>query len=139
MPARKPGVSDTEMDVLKVLWEHGPGTVREVDAQLRKHGREWAYTTVLTLLQRLQAKGYVQTEKSRVPHVFQACVSREALLEDRLKALADELAGGTATPLLHALVTGNRFTSEEIDQLRSLLDAAEEKGLPRPPGRKKKR
>lgn len=125
MPLDRPGVSETEMSVLKILWARGPGTVREIDAQLREQGRTWAYTTVLTLLQRLQAKGYVQSDKTRMPHVFRAGVSREGFLDQRLKALADQLAGGTATPLVHALVTGNRFSDQEIEALRRLLDEAE--------------
>jgi predicted transcriptional regulator len=133
-----PSISETEMTILRVLWDEGAGTVREVDAKLRKQGRRWAYTTVLTLLQRLEAKGCVERDKVRVPHVFRPAVSREDLLERRLKALADELAGGTATPLVQALVTGNRFSGEEIEQLRRLLDQAEQRNRRRRPRRRKR-
>ena len=122
MAARQPPISETEMDVLKVLWEHGPATVRQVNAVLRKRGRRYAYTTVLTLLQRLEAKGHVTSDKAGVAHVFAAAVSREGLLRRRLGELADELCDGTATPLVQALVEGHRFTPEEIDRLRRLLD-----------------
>ena len=47
-------IGEAELEVLKVLWDHGPGTVRDVDAHLRRQKRRWAYTTVLTLLQRLE-------------------------------------------------------------------------------------
>ena len=57
--SRKPTVSESEREVLKALWDHGPGTVREVARLLRESGRDWAYTTVMTLLGRLEAKGYV--------------------------------------------------------------------------------
>jgi len=119
---RRAAVSDTEMDVLKVLWDQGPGTVREINAVLRRRGRRWAYTTVLTLLQRLQAKGYVASDKSDAAHVFTAAVSRDRLLKQRLRELADELCRGTTTPLVLALVEGQRFTAEEIAQFRQLLD-----------------
>ena len=122
MAARRAAVSETELEVLKVLWEQGPGTVREVNATLRRRGRRWAYTTVLTLLQRLQAKGYVASDKSDAAHVFTASVSRDKLLRQRLRELADDLCRGTATPLLLALVEGGRFTAEEIAQFRQLLD-----------------
>ena len=49
-----PPVSDAELDVLKVLWAHGPATVREVEARLRRKRRRWAYNTILTLLSRLR-------------------------------------------------------------------------------------
>jgi BlaI family transcriptional regulator, penicillinase repressor len=120
--ARRAAVSETELEVLKVLWEQGPGTVREVNATLHRRGRRWAYTTVLTLLQRLQAKGYVGSDKSDAAHVFTAAVSRDRLLKQRLRELADDLCRGTATPLLLALVEGGRFTAEEIAQFRQLLD-----------------
>src|SRR5262245_22527923 len=125
MVAGRPALSETELEVLKVLWEHGPGTVRDLDAVLRKQGRRWAYTTVLTLLHRLEAKGYVKSDKSDLAHVFHAAVTRDRLLRLRLKALADDLCEGTATPLLHALVEGQRLTSEEIERLRRLLDDLE--------------
>jgi BlaI family transcriptional regulator, penicillinase repressor len=51
----QPGLSDSEREVLKVLWDRGPGTVREINAELSRRGRHWAYTTVATLLQRLAA------------------------------------------------------------------------------------
>ncbi len=122
MAARRPAISETELEVLKALWEHGPGTVRQLDAVLRKQGRRWAYNTVLTLLQRLQAKRYVASDKAGVAHVFRAAVSREELLQRRLKDLADQLCEGTASPLVLALVEGHEFTPEEIAQFRRLLD-----------------
>ncbi len=126
MAARPPTIGDRELDILKVLWEHGPGTVRDLDAVLRQQGRCCAYTTVLTMLQRLEAKGYVRSDKRGPAHVFQAAVTREKLLRLRLKDLANQLCEGTTTPLVQALVEGHRFTAEEIDHFRRLLDQLEE-------------
>jgi predicted transcriptional regulator len=120
--ARQPPISETELDVLKVLWEHGPATVRQVNAVLRRRGRRYAYTTVLTLLQRLEAKGHVTSDKGGVAHVFSAAVSRDGLLRRRLDELANELCDGTATPLVQALVEGHRLTPDDIEHLRRLLD-----------------
>jgi predicted transcriptional regulator len=125
MEARRVSISETELDVLKVLWEHGPGTVRALNTLLRQQGRRWAYTTVLTLLQRLESKGYVSSDKSGVAHVFRSAVTRDKLLRQRLKDLANHLCEGTATPLVLALVEGQRFTAEEIGQFRQLLDQLE--------------
>jgi predicted transcriptional regulator len=117
-----PPISETELAVLKVLWDLQAATVRQVQAVLRRQGRKWAYTTVQTLLTRLQAKGYAASEKGGPAHVFRAGVSREELLKKRLGALADEFCEGTASPLVLALVEGGRFTSAEIEQFRQLLD-----------------
>jgi BlaI family transcriptional regulator, penicillinase repressor len=125
--ARPPSIGDRELDILKVLWEHGPGTVRDLDAVLRQQGRRCAYTTVLTMLQRLETKGYVTSDKRGPAHVFQAAVTREKLLRLRLKDLANQLCEGTATPLVQALVEGHRFTAAEIDHFRRLLDQLDEK------------
>ena len=127
MESRRTSISETELDVLKVLWENGPGTVRAVNALLRRQGRRWAYTTVLTLLQRLEAKGYVTSDKSGLAHVFRPAVTRDNLLRQRLKDLANQLCEGTATPLVLALVEGQRFTAAEISQFRLLLDQLEGK------------
>jgi predicted transcriptional regulator len=122
--AGRPGLSEAEMEILKALWDHGPGTVRQINGVLAGRGRRWAYTTALTLLQRLHAKGYVASDASGVAHLFRATVTREQLLSRRLKDTADELCDGSATPLVLALVQGNRFSPEELARLRRLLDEA---------------
>ena len=122
--ANQPGLSDAEREVLKVLWDRGPGTVRAFNAELARRGRRWAYTTVATLLQRLAAKQYVASDPSAVPHVYRAAVSREELLERRLQDAADELCDGRAAPLVLALVQGGRFSPEELARLRRMIDEA---------------
>jgi len=119
---RPSDISDAELDVLKVLWKQGPATVREVNTQLRRCKRRWAYTTVATLLGRLRDKGYVESEKSGVAHVFRAVVSRDKLLRHRLAELTDRVCDGTTSPLVHALIQGRKFSAEEIATLRQLID-----------------
>ena len=116
------GISETELAVLKVLWDLEAATVREVQAVLHQQGRKWAYTTVQTLLNRLQSKGYTKSEKGGPAHVYRSVVTREELLRRRLGDLADEFCEGTASPLVLALVEGGRFTPDEIRQFRELLD-----------------
>lgn len=131
MDARGATVSEAELEVLKVLWERSSGTVREINAILREQGRRWAYTTVQTLLQRLESKGHVHSDKSGSAHLYRAAVSREELLSRRLRELADQFCEGTASPLLLALVGDSRLTAEEIKQLRQLLDELEPPKRPR--------
>jgi len=138
MPPRQSPLSETELEVLKVLWDRGSGTVREVNELLAGQGRRWAYTTVLTLLARLEAKRYVASDKSGLAHVFRPLVSRDKLLSRRLDRLAAELCDGTTTPLVHALVQGQRFTAEEIERFRELLDELEAKPQTKPTQRKRK-
>jgi len=122
---RRPTISDTELDVLKVLWERPSGTVREILTALREQGKQWAYTTVQTLLHRLEEKEFVACDRGESTHIFRAMVSRDQLLQRRLSDLSTQLCEGTASPLVLALVEGVRFTPQEIEQLRQLLDQME--------------
>jgi BlaI family transcriptional regulator, penicillinase repressor len=124
----RPSLSDAEMDVLKVLWDQGPATVRQVNETLRARGRTWAYTTVQTLLQRLQAKACVSVETGGLAHVYRPSASREELIRDRLRVVADQLCEGLPAPLVLALVQGNPYSADEIARFRALLDQLEEKG-----------
>jgi predicted transcriptional regulator len=142
-PDRPPDLSESELAVLKTLWDLGAGTVREVNAELSRRGRCWAYTTVQTLLARLQQKGCVASIKEAVAHTFRPTVSRDQLLQRRLSELETDLCEGTATPLVHALVSGKRFTAADIAHFRRLLDELEAEDniakRPRPGSRKPKR
>ena len=130
--ANRPALSVSEREVLKVLWDHGPRTIREINEVLESQGRQWAYTTVATLLQRLVVKKYAASDPSAVPHVYRALVSRDELLDRRLKDAAEEFCDGRAAPLVLALVQGNQFSAEEVARLRRLLDEAAGNGPPQP-------
>jgi predicted transcriptional regulator len=118
-------LSESELAVLKALWDLGAGTVRELNEELSRRGRRWAYTTVQTLLARLQQKGCVESLKETLAHMFRPTVSRDELLQRRLGELETDLCEGTATPLVQALVAGKRFTAEDIAHFRRLLDELE--------------
>ncbi len=114
--------SDGELEVLKTLWDGGPATVRGVDEALRRRGVQRAYTTVQTVLNRLQTKGHVASESQGGALVYRAASTRDDLLRDRLRDLADQLCEGEPTPLVLTLVEGNRFSAAEIARFRALLD-----------------
>ena len=122
MGPKVPSVSETELDALKALWGLTAGTVRAVQAALADQGRRWAYTTVQTLLGRLAAKGLVARDTTAQPHVYRPAVSREQMAQGRLSDLAEQLDYATAPPLLLALVENQRFTPEELERFRRLLD-----------------
>lgn len=120
--AERPALSDAETEVLKALWECGTATIRTLKECLTTRGRRWAYTTVATLLQRLQAKQYVVSDPSSVPHTYRAALTRAEVIDERMKATANELCDGNAAPLVLALVQGHRFTAEELARFRRLID-----------------
>ena len=135
--ANKAGLSEAEVEVLKVLWDLGPSPVRAINRELAARGRRWAYTTVSTLLLRLSTKGCVASDASEVPHVYRATVSRDELVGRRLREAADELCDGDAAPLVLALVQKHRFSAEELARFRRLLDEA--RAEPEAKGRKRGR
>ena len=115
-------LSDAELEVLKALWESGPSTVRRVNEALVVLGKSWAYTTVLTLLRRLQAKGWAESDTSGHAHIFRASATRDELLRDQMRSLADQYCEGASTPLVLALVDGRDVSPAELERLRTLLD-----------------
>lgn len=125
MGSNRPSVSDSEFEVLQVLWDEGPGRVREVLRILCARGHRWTYATVLTLLRRLEAKGYVRADKREFAHTFHASVSREKMLRHRLRSLADRFCGGATAPMVLALVKGRKPSPEEIRRVRLILDELE--------------
>lgn len=122
MSERQYDLGSAELEVLKVLWDTGPSTVRDVLNRLHDCGRRLAYTTVQTSLTRLEQKGFVRSDKSDLAHVFRARVTRDRVTRSRLKALLTQLYDGAAGPLVLQLVQSERLTAEEIEKLQSLID-----------------
>ncbi len=121
-PEGKGSISDAEREVMLALWDHGPGSVREVHERLTGAALDWARSTVITLLQRLEKKGYVASDKSGFAFVFRAAVSREELLQQRMAELADDLCEGQWGPLLLAFTQRQKLKPKEIAELQKLVD-----------------
>lgn len=122
MADRLHDLGSAEFDVLKALWEVGPATVREVLTHLHDRGKKVAYTTVQTLLTRLEQKRYVTSDKSDLAHVFRAKVTRDRVTRTRLRNLMSQLYDGAAGPLVLQLVRTERLTPNEIDELQKLIE-----------------
>lgn len=115
-------LSDAERDVLKLLWEQGPATVRAMQARLAGAGQAWTRSTVITLLQRLERKGYVDSDRSGFAFVFRPRVSREQVMHARLMEVADELSDGDPLPLVAAFAQRHAFTAEELRRFHELIE-----------------
>lgn len=121
MAKREIDLGEAELAVLRVLWEEGPQTVRAVMAKLHDRGRKVAYTTVMTFLTRLEQKGVVASDKGEHAYVYRAKVTREQVAKTRVRSLLDQLYDGAAAPMVLHLIENERFTDQEIAQLRKLL------------------
>ncbi len=130
---QRPAMSDAEREVLKVLWEHGPLTSRDVLARLTVQGQAWSRSTVITLLQRLEKKGYVDSDKTQNAFVFRSVVSREEVMHARMAELAGELCDGEPLPLVLAFAERHRFSPQDLARFRQMIDALEAKSGKRGP------
>lgn len=111
-----------ELAILKVLWKHGPATVREVHTRLA-HGR--GYTTVLKLMQIMTAKGIVLRDEGKQAHVYRAAIPAAAAQRSLARGLLDRAFDGSASKLLVAALSGRRASRREMAELRALLDEME--------------
>ena len=128
MPPRESDLGAAELEVLKVLWDVGPRTVREVMNALHERQRNVAYTTVLTFLTRLEQKGFVTSDKTDMAYVYRPAVSRDGVAKTRLKSFLDQLYDGAAGPLVLQLIREQNFSHEEIAELQKLIDGLDEAG-----------
>ena len=128
-PARK-GPTDAELEILDVLWEHGPGTVREVHQRLseRRGARGTGQTTVLKLMQIMTDKGLLERDESVRPQVFRTARGRSETQQALLGQLADRAFSGSAGKLVLAALSSRRATPDEQRRIRELLDRLEAEG-----------
>src|SRR5262245_23778271 len=115
-----PRPTSAEMELLGILWTHGPSSIAEVHQRMGKA----AYTTVQTRLNRLVDKKFADRSSDR-PANYSAAVAREQVSAGHLGLLVERLGGGRIVPLVAQLVADSRLTSEEIVELKELIAAAE--------------
>ena len=113
-----------ELQILQVLWERGPSTVREVHEALQEE-KALGYTTVLKLMQIMTTKGLVRRDENQRAHVYQAQQPAEKTKRQFAADMLQRVFDGSARELmLHALAS-QRSTRQEIEELRNLLDEHE--------------
>src|SRR5271166_6637857 len=115
-------ITESELSVLRILWDRGPATIRQLTDVLYPRGAAAQYATVQKLLDRMEAKGYVGRDRSAAAHSFAATVGRDEVIGRRLRDMAEKLCGGSLTPLLTHLVRTRRLNAREREELRDLID-----------------
>lgn len=122
MAAREYELGIAELEVLRVLWDQGHSNVREVMETLHDRGRRVAYTTVQTMLARLEQKGFVASDRSGAAFRYRAAISRDQISRSRLRELLDQLYDGAAGQLVLQLVRTQRLKREELAELQRLIE-----------------
>ena len=113
-------LGERELDVMAVIWERGSGTVGEVRERLPAR---LAYTTVLTILRNLEAKGFVSHETEGKAHRYAPRIARQTARRTALARMIDKLFHGSPEQLLAQLVEDRALTAEDLQRLRKRLGA----------------
>lgn len=123
-PTAAPRPTDAELSILRVLWDKGQATVREVHEELSAK-KPQVYTTVLKFLQIMTEKGLVRRDESARTHVYRASVPPERLQRSMVKDLVQRLFAGSTQALVQQALGSGKVTPEEISEIRRTLDALE--------------
>jgi BlaI family transcriptional regulator, penicillinase repressor len=121
---QKPTAS--ELEILRVLWERGPSTVREV-YELLNEQKSMGYTTVLKLLQIMAVKGSVKRNEEQRAHVYEAVQPADKTKRQFAGDVLERVFAGSASDLMMHALAGQRTSRKELDELRRVLDEYERK------------
>lgn len=120
----QPQPTDAELGILRILWQRGPSTVREVRDALSAQ-RETGYTTVLKLLQIMHEKGLVERDESKRTHVYRAAHEEAETQRQLVDDLLSKAFGGSASKLVMQALSGKKASPEELAEIRRLLEEIE--------------
>lgn len=118
-----PRPTDAELAILRVLWDRGPSTVRQVHDVLALE-RQAAYTTALKLLQIMTEKGLVERDERDRTHIYRARLSEETTQRQLVRDLVDRAFGGSASKLVMQALATKRASAEELRDIRKAIDGA---------------
>ncbi|MBE2229007.1 MAG: BlaI/MecI/CopY family transcriptional regulator [Chitinophagaceae bacterium] len=116
--------TESELEILQILWLKGTATVREVHEELARF-KDVGYTTTLKLMQIMHEKGIVKRDDSMRTHVYQAAVNKEKTQKHLLGKMIDSLFGGSPTQLVIQALgdESHKASQEELDKIQALLDS----------------
>ena len=109
-----------ELQIMNAVWEHGEASVHDVKDALGS-GRKPAYSTVLTMMRKLEAKGYLAHETRDRAFVYRPVLEKGEARRNLLGALVDRLFGGSPAQLVNSLVEDGRVSAAELAEIRRIL------------------
>jgi predicted transcriptional regulator len=112
--------TDQELEILKLIWQRGQATVREIHQDLQKR-RPVAYTTVLTMMGILEHKGHLKKKEGERAYVYSPAQPESKMRERMVKEFVNRVFDGSAKPLLAHLVSDRDISSEDLDEIEALL------------------
>lgn len=125
MPDNQPlKPTEAELEILQVLWEHGPSTVRFVNEK-QNEAKEVGYTTTLKIMQIMAEKKFIEADKSNRSHVYRSLLQEEATQQQLLHKFLDTAFRGSAMKLVMQALGNHRTSETELNEIRNLLDKLE--------------
>jgi BlaI family transcriptional regulator, penicillinase repressor len=118
-------ITESELAVLRILWDQGMATIRQLTDVLYPGGGAAQYATVQKLLDRMEVKEYIRRDRSLFVHRFVARLDRDQLIGRRLRSLAETLCDGSLTPLLTHLARAGDLSEEDRQALRAIIQEAD--------------
>jgi len=122
-----PKPTDSELEILQVLWENGPSSVRFVNDQLGER-KEVGYTTTLKLLQIMHEKGLVVRNTDARSHIYEAAIQRDVTQRNLLGTFVDNVFSGSAMDLVMQTLGNHKASKDELDQIKALIEKMENEG-----------
>ena len=121
--------TESELSILKILWENGPSTVRTVHETLNRgdRGKKIGYTTALKMMQLMYEKGILSRNEENRSHVYAALIQQQDTQKLLLGNLVDKVFGGSASKLVLQALGGYDASKEELSEIRKVLDQMERK------------
>ncbi|TWF32533.1 putative transcriptional regulator [Chitinophaga polysaccharea] len=116
--------TESELEILSILWEKGPSTVREVH-DILSQTKDAGYTTTLKLMQIMHEKELLQRDTSSKTHVYTAAISQQTTQQQLLNKMIDTVFGGSASQLVMQALGQHKSSEEELDKIRQYLSDME--------------
>ncbi len=113
--------TESELEILRILWERGEATVRDVHEELSKT-KDAGYTTTLKLMQIMHEKGLVKRDESSKTHKYTPLISREKTQKQFMGKMIDTLFQGSSTQLVMQALGNHKTSKEELDEIQKLID-----------------
>ena len=112
----------TEMDVLQLLWQNGPSTVRFIHDKLNEQKNAVIYTSTLKLMQVMKEKGMLDRDETNMKHVYNAVFREDQVKGNLLGRFVDSMFEGSASNLMVALLGTDKTSDDELEKMRELLE-----------------
>ena len=127
---KKISISNGEWAILQVVWRLEPVSAVSVKEEF-EDTKNWSYSTVKTMMDRMTDKGLLRTERIRNLMLYSSAISARDAKENALTQMLNNAFDGALSPMIHFLIDNRKLSGNDLDELRELIDSHEKKGQPK--------